>query len=237
MYFTFKVECLRFLKTWVLLIMERFGYNTPRYARLLDSDFSSSSDACNSGLTPIQCMDRIIPQGPPGLDALDLVMRESLQCEPGSHLHLGVSYALLRMQVRHFRITKNFRIFMPDLMILYVEPVCVAGGLDTLIAKPTDVYEGCSEVQSEISSPGVDNLALMHVRVFRFLTIPRESLDKHSGKRKAKRIDYASDDSDHSMFQKAPPAINSSLVHEQNQTSVKVSSTFQTSNTLRQRGK
>ncbi len=56
--------------------MERFGYNTPRYARLLDSDFSSSSDACNSGLIPIQCMDRIIPQGPPGLEALELMHKK-----------------------------------------------------------------------------------------------------------------------------------------------------------------
>jgi hypothetical protein len=177
-------------------MFERFGCNTPRYARLLDSDIPSSPEDTKSGLTQVQCMDRIIPQGPAGLDALDLVMRESLQCEPGSPLHLGVSYALLRMQVRHFQITKTYRIFMPDLMILYVQPVFITGGLGETPVRSfaesedlSNIRESITEGLSDIAEGVMANVdALMHVRVFRFLTIPRDSVDNQGGKRKAKRI-------------------------------------------------
>jgi hypothetical protein len=198
-------------------------YNTPRYIIPLGCSFSTGmiatdgsttcytpvppctdNDPVSAGYTRDECVDTVITQGPGGVTELDRILRECLQYEPGSLLYMGVSYAMLRMQVRQSNVTSVFRIFMPEQVVLYVGPV---GG-------------------------AVDSVVLMHVRVFRLFTLPREvGVNGHNGKRKAKdtRVEYMSDDA----TTEHTGRVNSR--QHGNHTSEKVSSTFHDSNTLRHR--
>ena len=124
------------------------------------------------GLDANKRVDAVISQGVEGAHAMDKLMRDCLQCEPGARMHVCVAYTLLRVEVMRNAITMKERVFMPDHMILFVEPapvpaICVSHGMSH---------------------------AYMRVRVFRFLLIPT-GVSRDSAKRKAGNV--SSDDEDH----------------------------------------
>ncbi|KAJ1467074.1 hypothetical protein T484DRAFT_1756140 [Baffinella frigidus] len=134
---------------------------------LPDGDKNGSSAGVNS----TKRIDAVLTQGSDGAHAMDKLMRDCLQCEPGARLHICVAYTLLRMQVMRGSITQKERVFMPDHMILYVEPSGAPVG----------------PIQPEMSR------AFMRVRVFRFLVIP-SGISRASAKRKAGNESTDSDD-------------------------------------------
>lgn len=134
---------------------------------LPEGDNNGSSAVVNS----TKCTDAVITQGYDGAHAMEKLMRDCLQCEPGARLQICVAYTLLRVQVMRGSITQKERVFMPDHMVLYVEPSGVPGGHP---------------------QPGVSQ-AFMRVRVFRFLVIPM-GVSRTSAKRKAGGESTDSDD-------------------------------------------
>ena len=106
-------------------------------------------------------------------------------------MHICVAYTLLRMEVMKSAITKKERVFMPDHMILFAEPVLVP-------------------VNCNLT--GVPQ-AFMRVRVFRFLVVPM-GISRDSAKRKAGNA--SSDDEDHDHISEkvcAVPKHNKTLRH------------------------
>jgi hypothetical protein len=103
------------------------------------------------GLTKIGCIDTVIPQGPPGVRALDGILRECLHCENGGRIHRCVSYSLLRLQIMQYGIVQMSRVLIPDQYLLYVEP--------TAAPPPLTAAEG-------------DTAVYMRVRLFKFLVLP-----------------------------------------------------------------
>lgn len=131
----------------------------------------SGTPAVGSGIDATLRVDNVITQGLDGAHAMDRLMRDCLQCEPGARLHVCVAYTLLRMEVMRGAIIKKERVFMPDHMILYVEPSGI----------PVDRFQvGKCQV-------------FMRVRVFRFLVIPM-GISRDCAKRKAGCESTDSDD-------------------------------------------
>ena len=147
--------------------------------RALDNDecdteelmFRNGDGTTNTETGVSSCVDVVVPQGSEGAHAMDNLVRDCLRCEPGARLHICVAYSLLRIEVIRKSIGKKERVFMPDHMILFVEPC--------------DVPTACLQ-------PGVSQ-AFMRVRVFRFLVLP-SGVSQGSAKRKALIEDSESGD-------------------------------------------
>jgi hypothetical protein len=141
-------------------------------------------DAVCVGCTKTKFVDTVVIQGFDGAHAMDDILRECLQYERGSRLHLCVAYRLLRLQVMKEAIVATHRVFMPDLMILYVGPVGVpeTNQESALHCAPPETNHP-HYVQH--SKNGVDSIAhaFMRVRVFRFIVAPT-GLSPKTNKRK-----------------------------------------------------
>jgi hypothetical protein len=117
---------------------------------------ATDPDAVGVGVTKTKCVDTVVMQGVDGAHAMDEILRECLQYERGSKLHICVAYRLLRIQVMKEAIAKTERVFMPDLMILYVGPASAPGHY----------------VQNIKDGVGGIAHAFMQVRVYRFFFNP-----------------------------------------------------------------
>jgi hypothetical protein len=119
---------------------------------------ATDPDAVSVGATKTKCVDTVVMQGFDGAHAMDEILRECLQYERGSRLHLCVAYRLLRIQIMKEAIAKTERVFLPDLMILYVGPAGVPGH--------------CVQIRED--EVGSITHAFMRVRVFRFIFTPTD---------------------------------------------------------------
>ena len=204
-------------------------HKTPRYALLLDTDCENANceppcDPASGGLTKIACADTVIAQGVGGDSALDNLIRESLQYERGSTLCLGVSYSQIRAAVVQSKITKMVRIFLPEQVVVYVQPIKQS-------VANAESMGATGEEQQHLDGPGV--CTYIRVRVFRFLTLPQDRGSDEGCKRKAThtRVEYASDESDTDMGTK-----RAGVYRDSNSSHAKPSKTHH-SNTLRHRSR
>ena len=133
--------------------------------------FRNGDGTTNTDTGVSSCVDVVVPQGSEGAHVMDNLVRDCLRCEPGARLHICVAYSLLRIEVIRKSIGKKERVFMPDHMILFVEPC---------------------DIPTECLQPGVSQ-AFMRVRVFRFLVLP-SGVSQGSAKRKALIEDSESGD-------------------------------------------
>ena len=145
------------------------SYNTPRFALPFGMYCYTSiqptiepghHDPRGSSSPPVPCVDTVITQGPGGVDALDKVLREGLQYEPGSTLYMGVQYAMLRMEVRKSCITHKFIVYMPEHMVLYVQPVPGSASLlhvrvERFLVTPCDRVGGDSRGKRKVQNTQV----------------------------------------------------------------------------------
>jgi hypothetical protein len=75
------------------------------------------------GTTKQLVVDTVVSQGVTGAEALDRIIRTCLQHEPGAALYVSVAYSQLRLGILTETVVSTRRVFLPDQMTLYVEPM------------------------------------------------------------------------------------------------------------------
>jgi len=141
---------------------------------IVDFNHPTSTSICSS-VTRRLIVQKVITQGDTGVKALDHVVRECLQLQPGAELKLCVDYRLLRLNLIQQGITGVLRVFLPDHMTLYMQSCDGDGKLHTdqprMEGPPNQVSSVQYNQQGE-TSLCVDGKSHMRVSVYQNIISP-----------------------------------------------------------------